>query len=184
MKTEDRLPSRLSVSAEDYRHAISRLPTGVTVITTAGPVGCTANAVMSLSVDPPSVLLSLTTASRTLAHIRSEGRFAVNVLSWTDRRLVAQFARGTQAERFAGVPWHGVGGVPVLTGASVAVVCTVRETVSLLDHTLIAGTAEWTQVNDTPATVLYGNEQYPAGPDPACLAHRGSGEDAGGGGMA
>ncbi|MER5527459.1 flavin reductase family protein [Streptomyces sp. NPDC002677] len=163
MKTEDRIPSHQSVSADEYRHAISRLPTGVTVVTTVGPVGCTANAVMSLSVDPPSVLLSLTTASRTLAHIRSAGRFAVNVLSWTDRRLVAQFATGTTAERFAGVPWHGVGGVPVLTQASVTVVCTVRETVSLLDHTLIAGTAEWTRVNEAPATVLYGNEQYAVG---------------------
>ncbi|SEC38713.1 NADH-FMN oxidoreductase RutF, flavin reductase (DIM6/NTAB) family [Streptomyces sp. 3213] len=163
MKTEDCAPSHLGVSAENYRHAISRLPTGVTVITTVGPVGCTANAVMSLSLDPPSVLLSLTTASRTLAHIRAHGRFAVNVLPWTDRRLVAQFATGTPAERFADVPWHGVGGVPVLTQASVSVVCAVRETVSLLDHTLIAGTAEWTQVNDTPATVLYGNEQYAVG---------------------
>lgn len=163
MKTEDSVPSHLSVSAEDYRHAISRLPTGVTVVTTIGPVGCTANAVMSLSVDPPSVLLSLATASRTLARIRSEGRFAVNVLSWTDRRLVAQFATGTPAERFAGVPWHWAGGVPVLTQASVTVVCTVRETVSLLDHTLIAGTAEWTRANDTPATVLYGNKQYAVG---------------------
>jgi flavin reductase (DIM6/NTAB) family NADH-FMN oxidoreductase RutF len=163
MKTEDRTPSRLNVSAEDYRHAISRLPTGVTIITTAGPVGCTANAVMSLSVDPPSVLLSLTTASRTLARIRSEGRFAVNVLSWADRELVAQFAAGTAAERFAGVPWHRVGGVPVLTQASVTVVCAVQETVPLLDHTLIAGAVEWTRVKDTPTTVLYGNKQYAVG---------------------
>ena len=88
----------------------------------------------------------------------------MNVLSWTDRRLVAQFATGTPAERFAGVPWHGVSGVPVLTQASVTVVCAVRETVSLLDHTLIAGTAEWTQVNDAPATVLYGKKQYAVGP--------------------
>ncbi|MCQ9178879.1 flavin reductase family protein [Streptomyces sp. IBSBF 2953] len=164
MKTENRITSRQSVSAEDYRHAISRLPTGVTVITTVGPVGCTANAVMSLSVDPPSVLLSLTTSSRTLAHIRAEGRFAVNVLSWADRRLVAQFATGAPADRFAGVPWHRVDGVPVLTQASAAVVCTVRETVALLDHTLIAGTAEWTQTSDAPATVLYGNQQYAVGP--------------------
>ncbi|MEU5365864.1 flavin reductase family protein [Streptomyces sp. NPDC005925] len=164
MKTEDRVPSRPSVSAEDYRHAISRLPTGVTVVTAAGPVGCTANAVMSLSVDPPSVLLSLTTASRTLTRIRSEGCFAVNVLTWADRRLVAQFATGTPAERFAGVPWQRVGGVPVLTQASVTVVCAVRETVSLLDHTLIAGTVTWTRVDHTPATVLYGNEQYAVGP--------------------
>jgi flavin reductase (DIM6/NTAB) family NADH-FMN oxidoreductase RutF len=118
---------------------------------------------MSLSVDPPSVLVSLSTGSRTLARIRSEGRFAVNVLSWTDRRLVGQFASGTSAERFAGVSWHAVDDVPVLTHASVAVVCAVRETVPLLDHTLIAGTAEWIQANDTPATVLYGNEQYAVG---------------------
>ncbi|MFB8237871.1 flavin reductase family protein [Kitasatospora purpeofusca] len=163
MRTEDRVPSRLSVSAEEYRHAISRLPTAVSVITSAGPVGCTANAVMSLSLDPPTVLLSLATTSRTLAHIRSEGRFAVNVLAWSDRRLVAQFATGTPAERFAGVPWHGVDGVPVLTEASVAMVCTVRETVQLLDHTLIAGTVTWARADDTPTTVLFAKQQYAVG---------------------
>lgn len=163
MKTEDCTPPRTGVTADAFRQAISRLPTGVSVVTTTGPVGCTANAVMSLSVNPPSVLLSLSTTSRTLTHIRAEGRFAVNVLPWTDRRLVAQFATGTPAERFADVPWHRVDGVPVLTRASVTVICAVRETVPLLDHTLVAGTAEWTRADDTPATVLFGNQQYAVG---------------------
>jgi flavin reductase (DIM6/NTAB) family NADH-FMN oxidoreductase RutF len=163
MKTEEYLPVRLGVSPEDYRHAISRLPTGVSVITTIGPVGCTANAVMSLSVDPPSVLLSLPTSSRTLAHIQAAGCFAVNVLSWADRLLLRKFATGTSTERFEGVPWHEVDGVPVLSRAAVSVVCTVQDAVPLLDHTLIAGTVDWTQVSDVPTTVLYAHQQHAVG---------------------
>ena len=41
----------------DFRHAMRRFPTGVTVITTlldGNPKGFTANAVTSVSADPPA----------------------------------------------------------------------------------------------------------------------------------
>jgi flavin reductase (DIM6/NTAB) family NADH-FMN oxidoreductase RutF len=166
MRAEEWTPGQVAVAAEDYRHAISRLPTAATVITTlgpAGPVGCTANAVMSLSLKPPSVLLSLATTSRTLADVQKTGRFAVNVLTWSDRRLIRQFATGDCAERFADVPWHEVAGVPVLTRASVTVVCAVRDAVPVLDHTLVIGHVVWTKASDTPPSVLYGNGQHVVG---------------------
>lgn len=166
MKTEEWAPGQAAVSSEEYRHAISRLPTGAGVITTTGsegPVGCTVSAIMSLSLKPPSVLLSLTTTSSTLAHVQAAGRFAVNVLTWSDRRLIRQFATGTPTERFAGVPWREVAGVPVLTRASATMICTVRETVPLLDHTLVAGHVVRAEAGDAPPSVLYGNGQYTVG---------------------
>lgn len=166
MKTQGLIPAQATVSPEDYRYAISRLPTGVTVITAAGPegpAGCTANAVMSLSMNPPSLLVSLTGGSRTLDRILAAGAFAVNVLTWSDRALTQQFASGTAAERFAGVPWDVVHGVPVLTRSSVSVVCTVREAVPLLDHTLVVGTVAWALANDTEPSVLYRHELYAVG---------------------
>lgn len=168
MKTDDLMPTRPTVSPEDFRDAMSRLPTAVSVITTRGadgPVGCTANAVMSLSVNPPSMLLSLTTGSRTLAHILSEGRFAVNVLSCADHELTRQFATGTAAERFAGVAWDSIDGVPLLTRSSASVVCTVQESTRMLDHTLVIGTVDRAQAGEAPPSVLYRNRQYALGPD-------------------
>ncbi|MEV4443061.1 flavin reductase family protein [Streptomyces sp. NPDC049577] len=160
------LTAEPAVTPEDYRHVISGLPTGITVITARsadGPVGCTASAVMSLSCDPPSLLVSLTTGSRTLAGILAAGAFAVNVLAWSDRALTRRFATGTAAERFAGVPWDSVHGVPVLTRAAVSVVCTVGETVPLLDHTLVAGMVTWAQSNDSAPSVLCRNQHYAVG---------------------
>lgn len=78
--TPARLPGR-----DEFCSAMAHLATGVAVITTAGPdgpVGCTANAVLSLSTEPPSLLVSLASAGRTVAHARDHGAFAVNILSW------------------------------------------------------------------------------------------------------
>lgn len=155
-----------AVTPDEYRRVISGLPTGITVITTRsvdGPVGCTANAVMSLSAQVPSLLVSLATGSRTLARILAAGTFAVNVLAFSDHALVRRFATGTAAERFADVPWGPVHGVPVLTGSVVGVVCTVAETATLLDHTLLVGTVTWARSDDRAPSVLCRNQQYAVG---------------------
>jgi flavin reductase (DIM6/NTAB) family NADH-FMN oxidoreductase RutF len=60
-----------TVSAADFRHAIGHFATGVTVVTSVGPdgtpVGTTANAVSSLSLDPPLILVCFDRSSAALA---------------------------------------------------------------------------------------------------------------------
>lgn len=151
------------VPAEGFRQAIAKLPTGVTVLTTVTedtPVGCTANAVMSLSADTPSVLVSLGCHSRTLEAILDNGVFAVNTLSWSQRALTRKFATGSPAERFEGVPWQPQRRIPVLSAAGVALVCEVGETATLLDHTVVVGKVVWLRDTNAAPTVLYGREQY------------------------
>jgi flavin reductase (DIM6/NTAB) family NADH-FMN oxidoreductase RutF len=160
------LATPVLVPAEGFRQAIAKLPTGVTVLTTVtgdSPVGCTANAVMSLSADTPSVLVSLGTHSRTLAAILDTGSFAVNTLSWSQRALTRKFASGSPAERFAGVPWRPERRIPVLSAAGVALVCEVGDTAALLDHTVVVGKVVWLRDTNEAPTVLYGREQYPLG---------------------
>ncbi|MFD4557864.1 flavin reductase family protein [Streptomyces sp. NPDC058469] len=156
-------PRSASVLSGDYRDAISLLPTGVSVVTAAqpeGPAGCTANAVMSLSLDPPSLLVSLATGSRTLHAVQEAGAFAVNVLAWPDRHLAQRFATVSPQERFHDVPWSLTRGAPVLTGATLSAVCNVNEAVPLLDHTVVAGTVVWLHTEDTEPTVLYRHQQH------------------------
>jgi flavin reductase (DIM6/NTAB) family NADH-FMN oxidoreductase RutF len=73
------------VGASEFRQAMSHFATGVTVVTSIGddgdPVGTTASAVTSLSLDPPLVLVCFDRASLTLRAIRSHGAFVVNVLA-------------------------------------------------------------------------------------------------------
>ncbi|MGY1496674.1 flavin reductase family protein [Streptomyces sp. QTS52] len=155
-------PAQLA-GREEFCATMAQLATGVAVITTAGPdgpVGCTANALLSLSTEPPSVLVSLASAGRTVGHARDHGRFAVNILSWQQRDLMDRFARLPAAERFQGVPHRQEEGCPVLAGTAATVVCRLDQAPAVLDHTLLIGRALWTaQDPDARALVLYRHQQ-------------------------
>ncbi len=62
----------------DFRHAIGHFATGVTVVTSVGidgqPVGTTANAVSSLSLDPPLILVCFDRSSQTLEAVLAPRR--------------------------------------------------------------------------------------------------------------
>ncbi|MEU6221497.1 flavin reductase family protein [Streptomyces sp. NPDC047022] len=130
------------VASGMFREAMSRFAGSVTVVAAYDgglPVGCTATAVFSLSDRPPSLLVSLASDSGTLGHIRTAGRFSVNVLSWELRALAERFAVLPAALRFDGVAHTGRYGAPLLTGAVAGVVCRATRYVPLADHTLVVG---------------------------------------------
>ena len=103
-----------------FREAIGHFATGVCVVTSIGengPSGLTASAVCSLSIDPLLLLVCLDRGSRTLAAIQSSRRLAVNVLARDQERLARGFAmKGPEHEKFTGVAWQDVGGLPRLDG--------------------------------------------------------------------
>src|SRR6201994_4131288 len=86
-----------SVAPAQLREAMGHFATGVTVITSVGadgePVGTTANAVTSLSLEPPLLLACFDLKSATLAAIKGHGAFAVNVLGHRQRQLSVNFAK-------------------------------------------------------------------------------------------
>ncbi|MEV3988935.1 flavin reductase family protein [Streptomyces sp. NPDC049837] len=132
----------MTPEADAFRATMAHMPTCVTVVTAAachGPVGCTASAVLSLSLHPPGLLVSLAAAGRTAREIRRVGAFAVNVLSWEQRDLTRRFAEEPPGRRFTGVPWAVQDGQPVLTGAVASVVCAVDSCYDVWDHTLLVG---------------------------------------------
>ena len=96
------------VPAAEFRNAMSHFATGVTVVTSVGadgtPVGTTANAVTSLSLDPPLILVCFDLGSVTLRAIQGHGAFVVNVLAAAQRQLSANFAR-----RGLAAAWDGSG---------------------------------------------------------------------------
>src|SRR5690348_18255326 len=90
-------PTVADTTAAEFRHAIGHFATGVTVVTSIGadgePVGTTANAVSSLSLDPPLVLVCFDRGSLTRAAVVSHGAFVVNVLAAPQQHLSANVAR-------------------------------------------------------------------------------------------
>jgi flavin reductase (DIM6/NTAB) family NADH-FMN oxidoreductase RutF len=134
----------IHVSAGDLRHAMGHFATGVTVITSideAGePVGTTANAVSSLSLDPPLLLVCFDKSSVTLKAVRSHGAFAVNVLSAPQQHLSRNFARSGVAAAWDEVPHRrGPAGCPRIEGVLAGLECTVEHYLPGGDHEIVIG---------------------------------------------
>lgn len=128
---------------QEFREAMALVPTPVTIVTAPGddgPAGATANAVASLSLDPPLMLVCLDHRSRTLSAVRAAGRFAINVLSVEGEDHARSFATQVpHTEKWDGVPHVERSGVPVLENALVWVVCELRDLLDGGDHTIVTG---------------------------------------------
>ncbi|MDH3297383.1 MAG: flavin reductase family protein [Gemmatimonadota bacterium] len=132
-----------AVDAARFRDAMSRLATGVSIVTTAdadgAPFGLTATAVCSVSLEPPIVLASLAASSATHAAIRVTERFALNFLGRRNADLARRFS-SSATDKFVGVDWRpGVTGCPVLPAALAVCECELERTVQVGDHSVYFG---------------------------------------------
>ena len=129
-----------------FRSVMGNLATGVTVVTAtgpAGPVGMTANAVASLSLDPLLVIVAFDNGARTLTVVRERRRFGVNVLAAGQEELARLFAsKAPEDAKFAGVPHSVHGGIPVIEGTLAWVGCRLERLVDGGDHTIGIGAVE------------------------------------------
>jgi 3-hydroxy-9,10-secoandrosta-1,3,5(10)-triene-9,17-dione monooxygenase reductase component len=131
------------VDARKFRDTLGRFPTGVAVVTAAGPhgpAGLTTNAFSSLSLDPPLVIVCFDRDSRTLPIVRESGRFAVNVLRAGQEDLARLFAgKAPHPEKFEAVTHQVEHGVPVLDGALAWLVCDLEALYPGGDHEIGVG---------------------------------------------
>lgn len=131
------------LSPKALRSALGRFATGVTIITCVDGdgqrVGLTANSFNALSLDPPLVLWSLRRASPSLPAFEGATHFAVNVLAESQADLSRRFASQV-ADKFAEGAWTpGLGGAPVLAGASAVFECETAARHDGGDHRLFIG---------------------------------------------
>jgi flavin reductase (DIM6/NTAB) family NADH-FMN oxidoreductase RutF len=159
MTCTDEMTGRIEVSTAELRHAMGHFATGVTVITSVGadggPVGTTANAVSSLSLDPPLLLVCFDRSSQTLAAIRAHGAFAVNVLAAPQEELSANFARRGLAADWDSVPHRpGLTGSPRLHGVLATLECTVEHRLPGGDHEIVVGRVRDARTGDAEAAPL------------------------------
>jgi flavin reductase (DIM6/NTAB) family NADH-FMN oxidoreductase RutF len=158
-ESSDAEPGPAAVSPAQLREAMGHFATGVTVITSVGPdgepVGTTANAVTSLSLEPPLVLVCFDLKSATLTAIRSHGAFAVNVLGQRQRQLSANFAKRGLAAVWEGVTHHrGPTGSPRLADVIAVIECTVEHAMPGGDHEIVIGRVQHVQTSSEGATPL------------------------------
>lgn len=132
-----------------FRTAMGKFATGVTVITTkVGDTvhGMTANAFMSVSLNPKLVLISIGEKANMNRLIKESGTFAVSVLNEQQQDLSAYFAGQSKEEK--NIRFDTFNDMPVIPDALVNVTCNVHQSVIAGDHTLYIGEVTDLRVQD------------------------------------
>ena len=111
---------RLSVAIDrqTFFDVMASFPSGVAIVTTLDahgvPRGLTTTAVCSVSADPPTVLVCVDLASRTLAALRTRKAFVINFVGEGRSELCLLFA-SKEEDKFAHVAWRTTDGeLPLL----------------------------------------------------------------------
>ncbi len=125
----------------DFRDALGRFATGVTVITTQsaqGPLGITANSFAALSLDPPLVMWAPGRFSRRFAAFEQAEHFAIHVLAGDQLPLARHFAVDGTDFNLEGVR-SGEGGTPLLPGCLARFECRRHAVHPGGDHAIVVG---------------------------------------------
>ena len=145
--------------------AMSRFPTGVTVVTAigpAGPAGATANAVASLSLEPPMMLAALDLGSRTLVAVEHAGRFGINVLAGDQGQIAHRFStKDPHPEKWDGVGWSERAGAPRIAGGVIWVACELSDAHEGGDHVIVTGHVSEIESNEGRPLIFLRGEYRP-----------------------
>ncbi|MET9590633.1 flavin reductase family protein [Streptomyces sp. NPDC006516] len=162
------------MSNDEFRAALSRLAAGVVLVTAEEPpldehgrgedVGMTATAFVSVSLDPPLVMVSLRNDSRMDDLLSEQPLWAVSVLAENQRQVAGRFAmKGRISDRllFQDLPCirGEVTGAPLMGGALATLECRTEQRVLAGDHTLVIGrvlTASLPSADGEPLTYFKG----------------------------
>ena len=152
----------MPVDENEFRHALSRFASGVTVATTVGSDGhfhgITVSAFCSVSLSPPMVLICVerTTASHD-AFAGSEA-FVVNILRESQQAISEQFAAPAD-DKFERIAWHpGIGGIPVFEDALTTLECRLKYKHDGGDHSIFVGEVETVTVGDGDPLIYFRGE--------------------------
>lgn len=163
-----RLPLTLQNPATpaQFRDAMSRFATGVTVVTgfdarEKAKVGVTISSFAGVSLKPTLILFCLDEKARALPAFKSRAVFAVHVLAEDQAHLAHIFARGGNRD-WKKIPHDkGEGGVPLLKGAMCTFVCRLHKKISGGDHSIIVGKVLAIDVNaKKPRPLLHTQRSY------------------------
>ena len=155
------------VSAADFRGAMRHLVGAVSVITVGRGddiTGMTVTSMSSLSVDPPSLVVSVNRSASSWPLLKKYGFFGVNILSAEQRDIAERFAgkdglKG--AARFAGAEWTTrAPGAPLLVGALAAIDCEVEEIIERHSHGIVIGRVREVLLAPAGSALAYWHGDY------------------------
>jgi flavin reductase (DIM6/NTAB) family NADH-FMN oxidoreductase RutF len=147
------------IEKNELRRVMGHFATGVTVITTCDergqPFGLTANAVTSVSLVPPLILICVDKKADTYPHFDRSKVFTVNILSEEQEILSRRFAT-SGIEKFEGVGYRkNEIGCAILDDAVGHVDCRVAQSYDAGDHTIYVGEVLDADAKDTPPLLFF-----------------------------
>ena len=156
------------VETADFRLAMREFASGVAIVTCANGserAGCTATALASLSLSPPSLVVCLERSSSTLSALKQAGAFAVNILAAQHRALASRFAGGKSGiegdARFDEGDWSSfMTGAPALVDALAALDCRVEDIVERHTHAIVIGDVRAVRVGVGESGLLHWRSRF------------------------
>ena len=158
------------VSKDQFRTAMSKFATGVTVITTIDENGqpheMTANSFTSVCLEPPTILVCAGHTTNSFGYLDKNKKFGVNILSTGQQELGAYFAKRPEQQDGSAVYSYAYGDseLPILEGSLVFMGCNVVGEHIYGDHTIFVGEVEELMVapDDSPLLFFDSKWYYPS----------------------
>jgi flavin reductase (DIM6/NTAB) family NADH-FMN oxidoreductase RutF len=144
------------IDPRDFRETLGRFASGITVTTTVheGKVhGITANAFVSVSIDPPLVLVSVDNRTDMHQLLSQSGRYGVSILAEGQQAVSQHFAGQSQEDLEIPFVWRE--GLPLLEGSVAHLVCRVVDAHPAGDHTLYIGRVEYLDYREDVPLLFY-----------------------------
>lgn len=160
----DNSSKKNGIGASEFRAALSRFPSGVTVVTTRDLDGrfhgITVSAFASVSLEPPLILVCIEKTTGSHRALEESEFFVVNILAEGQENVSNHFA-SQNPYKFDTVNYRlGLGEIPVLSDAScVTLECRLAYTHEGGDHTIFVGLVEKSEIkNENP--LIYWHSDY------------------------
>ena len=156
---------RPAINDAEFRVAMSGLASTVHVVTArrgSERVGRTATSVMSLSAQPPAILVSIDTVSRLADIIARTGGFSLSILAQDQGEIADAFAGKLEtADRFEHGQWSDwPSGQPHLGGAVTTLDCEVIGAMETGTHVLFAGAIMDAETDTARSPLLWHRRGY------------------------
>jgi flavin reductase (DIM6/NTAB) family NADH-FMN oxidoreductase RutF len=148
----------MAVSPDDFRRALRKFASGVTIVTVSvdGELhGATASSFASVSLDPPLILVCLDKTSHTRELLLKEGSFAVNILGADQTEIARAFSlRGPKP--FDRIRHHaGSQGAPLFDDSIAWIECKTERVVEAGDHDIVIGEVTSCDATDRMPLLYY-----------------------------
>ncbi|MBK7708744.1 MAG: flavin reductase family protein [Acidobacteria bacterium] len=152
----------MAVSNQEFRAALGRFASGVTVVTTRDHKGdlhgITVSAFSSVSMNPPLVLICIERTTGSHHAFVESGRFTVNILSAEQSGVSDRFAFRHE-DKFSGIGFRiGEQGIPIIEGCLANLECRVVNEYSGGDHTIFVGEVEAVHTDDKSPLIYWTGE--------------------------